>query len=94
MKQVMLWTFMENFMFKKLILLVASLISFSAFSVNVNTASADEIAANLKGVGENKAAAIVVYREANGPFKSLKGLTQVKGIGAATIDKNREEIEL
>jgi len=86
---------MENLMFKKLLLLLAaSLISFSAFSVNINTASAIEIATSLKGVGENKAAAIIAFREANGPFKSLKGLTQVKGIGAATVDKNREDIEL
>ena len=82
-------------MFKKLLLLLAaSLISFSAFSVNINTASAIEIATSLKGIGENKAAAIIAFREANGPFKSLKGLTQVKGIGAATVDKNREDIEL
>jgi len=82
-------------MFKKpLLLLAASLISFSAFSVNINTASAIEIATSLKGIGENKAAAIIAFREENGPFKSLKGLTQVKGIGAATVDKNREDIEL
>jgi len=82
-------------MFKKILLLLAvSLVSMSAFSVNINTASAVEIATSLKGIGENKAAAIIAYREANGPFKSLKGLTKVKGIGAATVDKNREDIEL
>ncbi len=82
-------------MFKKLLLSLAGLlVSFSAFSVNINTASAIEIATSLKGIGENKAAAIIAFREANGPFKSLKGLTQVKGIGAATVDKNREDIEL
>jgi len=82
-------------MFKNLLLLlVASLVSFSAFSVNINTASATELAASLKGIGENKGAAIVAYREVNGSFKTLKDLTKVKGIGAATVDKNREEIEL
>jgi len=86
---------MENIMFKKILLSFAGLlVSFSAFSVNVNTASVAELAAGLKGIGENKAAAIVAYREANGDFKLLKDLTKVKGIGAATVDKNREGIEL
>jgi len=82
-------------MFKKILLSFAGLlVSFSAFSVNINTASVSELAAGLKGIGENKAAAIVAYREANGGFKSLKDLTKVKGVGAATVDKNREGIEL
>jgi len=82
-------------MFKRALISMAGLlISFSAFSVNINTASVVELAAGLKGIGENKAAAIVAYREANGDFKSLKDLTKVKGVGAATVDKNREGIEL
>jgi len=82
-------------MFKRvLLLLVGLLVSFSAFSVNINVASVAELAAGLKGIGESKAAAIVAYREANGDFKTLKDLTKVKGVGAATVDKNREDIEL
>ncbi|PCI70034.1 MAG: topoisomerase [Piscirickettsiaceae bacterium] len=82
-------------MFKKTFLFIATLlVSFSAFAVNINTASAEEIAAALKGVGESKAGAIIVYREKHGPFKTLNDLTKVKGIGAATVDKNRENIEL
>lgn len=60
--------------------------------VNVNTATAEEIAAALKGVGPAKAEAIVAYREANGPFVSVDQLTEVKGIGAATVEKNRSQI--
>ncbi|MBL4743081.1 MAG: ComEA family DNA-binding protein [Cycloclasticus sp.] len=82
-------------MFKNTLLFIVSLlVSFSAFAVNVNTASAEEIAAALKGIGESKAGAIVVYREEHGAFKTLNDLTKVKGIGAATVDKNRENIEL
>lgn len=82
-------------MFKNTLLFIATLlVSFSAFAVNVNTASAEEIATALKGIGESKAGAIIVYREKHGPFKTLNDLTNVKGIGAATVDKNRENIEL
>ncbi len=82
-------------MFKKSLLLITLLFtSLSAFAVNVNTATAKEIATALEGIGESKAGAIVIYRNEHGPFKTLRDLTKVKGIGAATIDKNREGIEL
>lgn len=86
---------MEEYMLKKiLLLLVCLLVSFSTFAVNVNTATAEEIAKSLKGVGLSKAGALIIYRDKHGPFKSLQELTKVKGIGAATIDKNRENIEI
>lgn len=62
--------------------------------VNVNSADAETISAELKGVGITKAIAIVEYRKANGPFRSAEDLTQVKGIGARTIEINREFILL
>ncbi|MEW4982855.1 MAG: helix-hairpin-helix domain-containing protein [Cycloclasticus sp.] len=83
---------------KKIIMLVASLVclsfSMSTLAVNVNTATAEEIAKELKGIGPAKAGAIVLYREKHGAFKNLKELTKIKGIGAATVDKNRESIQL
>jgi len=81
-------------MFRNILLCVMLLVSFSAFAVNVNTASTEELAKGLKGVGESKAAAIVLYRKEYGPFKTMADLTKVKGIGSATVDKNRENIEL
>lgn len=63
-------------------------------SVNINSASADEIAEVLQGVGQAKALAIVEYREANGAFVAIDDLGQVKGIGAATLDKNQDRITL
>ena len=82
-------------MFKRILLLITMLlVSFSAFAVNINTASADELVKALKGIGQSKASAIIMYREEHGAFKTLQDLTKVKGIGAATVDKNRESIQL
>ncbi|MCW8882387.1 MAG: helix-hairpin-helix domain-containing protein [Sedimenticola sp.] len=63
-----------------------------AAQVNVNSASAEEIAAELKGVGDTKAAAIVAYRSAHGAFKSADDLAMVKGIGQKTVEANRDNI--
>ena len=60
--------------------------------VNVNKANATEIAEALTGIGKSKAEAIIKDREANGPFKNADDLTRVKGIGPATISKNKELI--
>ena len=62
--------------------------------VNINTADAQTLAANLKGVGETRAQEIVRYREAYGPFASADELTEVKGIGKSTLDMNRDVITL
>jgi competence protein ComEA len=64
----------------------------AAEPVNVNTASAEEIAENLKGIGLSKAKLIVAYREANGSFLHADELVNVKGIGIRTIDQNRDMI--
>ena len=64
----------------------------AAEPVNINTASAEQMAANLNGVGLSKAALIVQYREANGPFTHMDELVNVKGIGLRIVDKNREVI--
>ena len=39
------------------------------------------------GIGEVKAQAIIAYREAYGPFRSVEELTLVKGIGEKTLQK-------
>ena len=62
--------------------------------VDVNTADAETISAELKGVGLSKAEAIVAYRNEHGPFKSRAELTAVKGIGARTVEINRDNILL
>lgn len=73
------------------------LLAFSAFAtekVNINTADAATLDRVLVGVGPSKAAAIVDYRKANGPFKSAEELAMVKGIGLRTVELNRDRIEL
>ncbi len=80
-----------------LALLATSMLASMAWAadpVNVNTASAEEIADSLKGVGLSKAALIVEYRASNGPFTHVDELVNVKGIGLRTIDKNRDMILL
>ena len=57
-------------------------------------ADAATIASSLDGVGAAKAKAIVAWRDAHGPFKSADDLAQVKGIGPATIERNRSAIQL
>ena len=63
-------------------------------TVNINNAEAEELAALLLGVGLKKAQAIVEYRNEFGEFKSAEELVNVKGIGASTVNKNKERILL
>jgi|GEM_PF-200890 len=67
---------------------------FAATPVNVNKADAATIASSLDGIGQSKAEAIVAWRDAHGPFKSADELTQIKGIGPATLERNRSAILL
>ena len=78
--------------------LIAVALSFSMMSiaqaVNINTADVQSLADELNGVGIKKAQAIVAWRDANGQFKTKNDLTNVKGIGAKTVEKNRADIQL
>ena len=65
-----------------------------AAPVNVNQASAQALADNLTGVGPAIARRIIDYRKANGPFKAVDDLAKVKGVGPATIERNRGDIKL
>ena len=62
--------------------------------VNINTADAETISAELKGIGMSKAKAIVEYREKHGPFRSADDLSLVKGIGEKTVEQNRDDIRV
>ncbi len=41
----------------------------------------------LPAIGETLAQRIVAYRKQNGPFRNIKELTRVEGIGTATYDR-------
>lgn len=57
--------------------------------VDINTASAEELARVLEGVGRARAEAIVEHRDRFGPFTSVDELRYVNGVGAATVERNR-----
>lgn len=61
--------------------------------VNLNTATKDELVA-LQGIGPVKAQAILDYRAAHGPFKSVEQLKDVKGIGAKRFEKLKPELSV
>ena len=60
--------------------------------VNVNTADAETISRELKGVGQAKAEAIVAYRNQHGAYKVPEDLLQVKGIGTRVLIDNADNI--
>ena len=62
--------------------------------VDVNSADAETISAELTGVGLSRATAIVEYRKENGPFKSVDELLNVKGIGERTLELNENNIRI
>ncbi|WGL16782.1 ComEA family DNA-binding protein [Microbulbifer bruguierae] len=62
--------------------------------VNLNTATAEELSEVLVGVGSAKAELIVQYREEHGKFSSVEQLLEVKGIGIATLEKNKDRMQL
>jgi competence protein ComEA len=59
--------------------------------VNINTASATEIA-TLPGVGAKMAARIIEYRQKNGPFKKVEELMNVRGIGEKNFLKLKPQL--
>jgi competence protein ComEA len=67
--------------------------AFAQGMIDLNTASAEALMA-LKGIGQSKAAAIVKYRELNGPFQSLTDLTKVPGIGSKVLKDNASILAL
>jgi len=62
--------------------------------IDLNGADVATLQRELAGVGEAKAKAIVTYRDTNGPFASVDELLEVKGIGKAILDRNRDKLEV
>ncbi|MCT8343984.1 ComEA family DNA-binding protein [Photorhabdus kleinii] len=60
--------------------------------VNINTASAEELAKALNGIGVKKAQGIVEYREKHGAFTTVEQLQEVQGIGPVFVERNRNKL--
>ncbi len=73
--------------------LFASLSSFClAAPVDINSADAESLANEIKGVGLSRARAIVEYREMHGPFKKVDDLVLVQGIGPKIVSRNKDKL--
>lgn len=60
--------------------------------VDLNKADALTLQKELAGIGKAKAEAIVAYRDAHGPFTSVDELLEIKGIGSALLERNRDKL--
>lgn len=61
--------------------------------VNLNTATLEQLC-TLVGIGPAKAQAIIDYRTEHGAFTTIEDITKVKGIGPATLNKNKDRLEI
>lgn len=79
---------------KKLLLALLAFFAFSGMAmaaVNLNTASKAELEA-VKGIGPQKADAIIEYRKKNGSFKTVDDLKNVKGFGEKSVANMRSDL--
>ncbi|CAI8864657.1 MULTISPECIES: ComEA family DNA-binding protein [Pseudomonas] len=60
--------------------------------LDLNKADATTLQSILTGIGKTKAEAIVAYREEHGAFTSVDELLEIKGIGKALLDRNRDKL--
>jgi len=84
----------ENIMetIKKLVMMMMLAISLNlaaADPININSADKQTLM-QVKGIGEKRADAIILWREKNGPFKSVDQLTEIDGIGPSLVETNKE----
>lgn len=61
--------------------------------VSLNHSSLEQLV-TLKGIGQTKAQAILVYRKEVGGFKSINELTKISGIGEKIVNENKMRLSL
>ena len=81
---------MKHLIFATVLSLIT--LNVSAEPVDLNTASAQEIAKSLNGIGLSKAKKIIEYRNRFGPIDTPEELLAIKGIGEKTLEKNRSKM--
>lgn len=64
----------------------------TASALNINTADAPTLSAELKGIGMTKAEAIVNFRTEHGPFSEPNDLIAVPGIGPKIVEMIQDQI--
>ena len=60
-----------------------------AQQININQATAEQLAAALRGVGLARAQAIIELREQLGGFTDIEQLLQVRGLGVRVLEQNQ-----
>ena len=63
----------------------------SSAVVNINKATSEELQ-TIRGIGPVIAGRIIQYRQDHGDFKQVEDLNQVHGIGAAKLQKIKNEV--
>ena len=79
---------------KKLLMVLIAFFAFSGMAtaaINLNSASKAELE-TVKGIGPQKAEAILDYRKKNGPFKKVDDLRNVSGFGDKSVENMRSEL--
>lgn len=71
--------------------MAAPIVATGSDTININTASVDELT-QLQKVGPKTAENIVAYRDANGPFKTVDDLKNVKGVGDKILELNKDRM--
>ncbi|MDD1013488.1 ComEA family DNA-binding protein [Pseudomonas rubra] len=70
----------------------AAMVTLPAAKLDLNHADATTLQSTLVGIGKTKAEAIVAYRNEHGAFTSVDELLEIKGIGKALLDRNRDKL--
>lgn len=81
-----------KFIFVSIAIIINLFIYQLGLAIDINTASAEELARELVYVGPVKAQRIVEYRQKIGSFIYPEQLLEVYGIGPKTLERNREKI--
>lgn len=76
---------------KKLLLSLVLGVTFLFASIDLNTASKEELTA-LKGIGEKKAEQIIEFRKTN-KIKSAEDLEQLKGFGKKLVASLKAQLK-
>lgn len=61
--------------------------------INLNTASVTDLLHVVKGIGQKRAQAIILYRQKHGQFRNITDLASVKGLGLRFVQTHRSELD-